>query len=473
MPKKKYDLPKGLQNKPAGSENWYQVFYRKDRSPTIKWVRLEAHDLTGAKLERERILRTYELGLFDPWAPKEEPQARRDPRLHEAFDDYLEAHRGLAPGTLAGRRSCFRLFLKRVDPHHRRRLSQITESDIERFIEQPAHKESSRTKRLTEIGAFFRWCVEESLCEKNVAYAYKRRRRRGQSVHTRRQQHAKPRAPLMPEDLRRLLSEIQAQGRHLFLYDVVLFAVATGLRRSELCYLRRMDFHLDEPPAGQHYSVTGRVRVRSWRHPQTGEEFRTKTGKDRTIPLCPLAARLATRHLASTQTEDGYAPVFLSPRGSRIGTSQLSRHFAHYRRASGFTDRVTFHSTRHTFATWLLLLGCNIFTIKRLLGHSTLDELLTYAEMCEDFLMGDARSLQRQILFTLCPDLPDAVVERVLPRRSSLYAATGDEGFSQIQTLQTILPPEDVLFSGAGYASGHRDRSPEMEAVSLRFLETF
>ena len=72
MPKKKHDLPKGLQNKPLGSENWYQVFYRRDRRPTIKWVRLDAHDLAGAKIERERLLRAFELGLYDPWEPKEE-----------------------------------------------------------------------------------------------------------------------------------------------------------------------------------------------------------------------------------------------------------------------------------------------------------------------------------------------------------------------------------------------------------------
>ncbi len=273
---------------------------------------------------------------------------------------------------------------------------------------------------------------------------------------------------MMPDDLRRLLSQIQAHGRHFHLYDMVLFCIATGLRRAEVCALRRMDVRVDPPPPGHLHSVTGRVRVRSWRDPKTKKEFKTKTGKDRTVPLCPLAANLAQRHLASATTEDGYRPLFVAPMGGRMNTSELSRLFAHHREAAGFTDRTTFHSCRHTFATWLLLLGCNIFSIKRLLGHSTLDELVTYAEMCEDFLMGDARSLQRQILSTLCPELPVAVVERVLPHRSAIYASAGSESLSQIQTLRTIIPVEDVLFSGAAYGVA---AAPERPAVFGDLLE--
>jgi len=462
MPKKRYGLPKYLLNKPPGSELWYQIFYKKDRQPKTKQIRLDAHDLAGAKIERERLLRAFELGLFDPWEDKEDAPERRDPLLHEAFDGYLHAHRGLADGTLASRRSCFRLFAARVDPHHRRRLSQIKESDLERFIEQPSFAESSRNKRLTELGALFRWAVEEKLCEENVAYAYKHRRGRGLSIHARRARRGTPRAPMMPDDLRRLLSQIQAHGGHLHLYDMILFCIATGLRRGEVCALRRMDVHVEEPPPGHLNSVTGRIRVRSWRDPRTGEEFRTKTGKDRTVPLCPLAANLAQRHLASATTEDGYRPLFVAPMGGRMNTSELSRLFARHRDDAGFTDRTTFHSCRHTFATWLLLLGCNIFSIKRLLGHSALDELVTYAEMCEDFLMGDARSLQRQILFTLCPELPGPVVERVLPHRSAIYASAGNESLSQIQTLRTIIPVEDVLFSGAAYAATGAHSEPSV-----------
>ena len=255
----------------------------------------------------------------------------------------------------------------------------------------------------------------------------------------------------MPDDLRTLLSEIQAQKKHLFLYDVLLFALATGLRVSELTHLNRRDVYLGAPPTGLAYPVTGRIRVRCWKHPLTGKQFITKNGKDRIVPLCPLAARIAGKELEAFETDDPWEPVFHAPMGGRHEARRLSPWFTKYRRAVGFTDRVTYHSLRHSFASWLMMLGVNLFSIKRLLGHSSLDQLDTYAEMCEEYLLGDARGVQRQMLFTLCPDLPDSVVDRILPRRRSLLAALSDEKFGRVQTLRSIIPMEDVLFSGIAY----------------------
>ena len=86
------------------------------------------------------------------------------------------------------------------------------------------------------------------------------------------------------------------------------------------------------------------------------------------------------------------------------------------------------------------MLGANVLTIKRILGHSTLVELDTYAELAEDYLIGDARSLQRQMLLLLCPDLPDSVLDRVLPSKRSLLCVLSGENYSRAQHLQAIIP---------------------------------
>lgn len=471
MPKKKYDLPKGLQNKPVGSENWYQIFYRKDRRPTIKWVRLNAHDLAGAKIERERLLRTYELGLFDPWEPKEEVVPKKDPTFREVVAAYLKTQTGLAKNTRRGRRACLNTFMERT-VGGRRRLSQVTESDIERFIERPGIKESTRDKRASQLAAFYSWCIEEGYCEDNPARTYRKKRNKGLSKYVRQQQAGKTRAALMPDDLFLILSEVQAKRTHLYLIDTFLFALATGLRLSELTHLNRRDVYLDEPPAGLTDPVSGRIRVRCWTHPQTGKRFTTKNGKDRTVPLCPLAARIAAQGLAAYETEDVWKPVFRAVRGGRLDKNHLSYTFKKYRDAAGFGGRVTFHSLRHSFASWLMMLGVNLFSIKRLLGHASLDELDTYAELCEDYLLGDARSIQRQMLTVLCPDLPDIIVDRILPERRSLLAALSDDRFGRVQSLRAIIPMEDVLFSGIVYEI----EMPEAERndnQALNLLEVF
>ena len=83
--------------------------------------------------------------------------------------------------------------------------------------------------------------------------------------------------------------------------------------------------------------------------------------------------------------------------------------------------------------------------------HSTLAELDTYAELAEEYLMGDARPLQRDMLLLLCPDLPDTVLERVLPSRRSLLGVLSGQRGSRAQHLQALIPAEDVLYSGLCY----------------------
>lgn len=478
MPKKKYDLPKGLQNKPPGSENWYQLFYRKDRSPKIKWVRLDAHDLAGAKMERDRLLRSYELGLFDPWARKEAKAARTDVVLAEAVREYLDAQSGLAPSTRASKRSHLNRFVRSVGGGHRR-LRQLGEGEVEHFAERPDLKETTRHKRVVELSAFFSWCMAEGHCEANPAREYNKRRSRGLSAYAKRMRGGDARQALMPDDLQKLLDKIQSRGKHLFLYDVVLFALATGVRRSELAHLNHRDVDLDVPPQGYDYTVTGRIRVRCWSNSTTGERFVTKNGKDRVVPLCPLAARIASRHLAADPTGDPWQPLFRAPKGGRLIPGRLSEWFHLYRTKCGFSDRITFHSLRHSFASWLMMLGVNPFSIKRLLGHSSLDQLDTYAELCEEYLMGDARGVQRAMLDILCVDLPEGLIDRVLPRRRSLLAALSDRRGGRVQALHSIIPMEDVLFSGVAYESAAAEEvdatEPTFEAAEGRFelLETF
>jgi hypothetical protein len=111
-----------------------------------------------------------------------------------------------------------------------------------------------------------------------------------------------------------------------------------------------------------------------------------------------------------------------------------------------------------------MMLGVNPFSIKRLLGHASLDQLDTYAELCEEYLLGDARRVQRRMLDVLCPGLPEGVIDRILPRRRSLLAALSDK--KGVQSLHSILPMEDVLFSGIAYDGVANEAAPENGAAA-------
>lgn len=47
-------------------------------------------------------------------------------------------------------------------------------------------------------------------------------------------------------------------------------------------------------------------------------------------------------------------------------------------------QRVVFHTLRHTFASWLAMAGCDIFTIKELMGHNNIEMTIRYAHLIPD-----------------------------------------------------------------------------------------
>ncbi|MCP4581090.1 MAG: tyrosine-type recombinase/integrase [candidate division Zixibacteria bacterium] len=50
----------------------------------------------------------------------------------------------------------------------------------------------------------------------------------------------------------------------------------------------------------------------------------------------------------------------------------MSRRFKTYAKEAGLPDSITFHSLRHTFCSILVMQGVDMFTIKELMGHSSL-----------------------------------------------------------------------------------------------------
>ena len=56
-------------------------------------------------------------------------------------------------------------------------------------------------------------------------------------------------------------------------------------------------------------------------------------------------------------------------------------------------EGVTFHTLRHTYASWLVEAGVDLYTVKELMGHSTLSMTERYAHVGNGMLQNAVKKL--------------------------------------------------------------------------------
>jgi site-specific recombinase XerD len=159
---------------------------------------------------------------------------------------------------------------------------------------------------------------------------------------------------LSEQEVRKLLKAPKLLKHRL----ILALLYGCGLRNFECCKLKISDIDLDRK----------RVHVREG-----------KGRKDRYLPLCDLLVRgiksyldeeKPVLYLFNGNNSDG-EPVPISTRGVQWAAREG-------RRASGIKKQVTAHCLRHTYATHLLEMGTDIFTLKDLLGHEDINTTLIY-----------------------------------------------------------------------------------------------
>jgi integrase len=141
-----------------------------------------------------------------------------------------------------------------------------------------------------------------------------------------------------------------ATVREKWLRDVILLAGATGMRRGEILNLRwsQVDLRM------------GFIQI------EGHENYRTKGGQMRVIPMCGVVKTLLMELGAQASNE-----YVFSRNGEMLRGHYVSRKFKKYLRSLGMNHHLHLHSLRHGFASWLALDGVSIYHISKLLGHSS------------------------------------------------------------------------------------------------------
>lgn len=136
-------------------------------------------------------------------------------------------------------------------------------------------------------------------------------------------------------------------------HALLVLALQTGLRVSELISLTCTDIHLD---ASAHVTCTGKGR------------------RTRSTPLSPTTNTVVAAYLAERATHPGDA-LFCGPHGNRLSRDALDHRLRLYTTraaadcASLAAKRITMHTLRHTAAMNLLAHGVDVSVIALWLGH--------------------------------------------------------------------------------------------------------
>ena len=292
------------------------------------------------------------------------------------FTDRLQKQLSASPYTIGAYRDTFRLLLRFASERLRRAPSLLRMEDLDatflgKFLEHlelvRGNCARTRNNRLAALHAFFQYVAvsEPALslhCQRVLAIPSKRYERRPVEFVTEDESQALVAAPDPT-------TWIGRRDRTL-----LLVAVQTGLRNSEITSLRRQDVELG---TGAHVRCVGKGR------------------KMRCTPLLPDVA-VAVKQWLSQQNGKPEDPLFPSSRGGRLSADALqqlvTRHIAtaSQRCPSLASKTVTPHTLRHGAAMALLRRGVDLSVIALWLGHES-------TETTQMYLHADMRLKERAL----------------------------------------------------------------------------
>lgn len=294
------------------------------------------------------------------------PESNFSPLCQSFFAKRLIAQRRASPHTVAAYAQTFRLLVRYAQqrlgtPPSKLSLAQLDAPFLTGFLDQLEGQRTntarSRNARLAAMRSFYHYASLEApehsaLIQRVLAIPYKRVSRPLVGYLTR-------------EEINAILAGVDKSTRlgrrnHM----ILLLAVQTGLRLSEITTLRRRDVALG---TGAHVRCEGKGR------------------KERCTPLTkPVVA--AVQAWMQELGGDDDQPLFPSSSGRRLSADavqHLVRKHATAARASCASlkrKRVTPHVLRHTAAMELLQAGVDRAMIAIWLGHESLDTTQIYLD---------------------------------------------------------------------------------------------
>jgi integrase/recombinase XerD len=342
--------------------------YRRNDSK-IWWVRFQLHGLrvqkSSGKTRKSDALRFLAKAMEEERQRQE--QGYRKVRLGLLCEEYDRQHLPvLQPRTRANYR-CHLIAIKAHfgEDHY---IDEVRKTHIAEFIaylKRSGLKTPTIRRYLASLSSLFSFAARSGWLVQNPLSQFDKRGL----------PEAMPRTRFLSlAEYRRLLTCSQA-----YLRPLIEMAVETGMRAEELFGLRWDQVELDR------------------------REIRLVVTKSKRPRVVPLSDRAVAILVASSRIA-GSPHVFTNPQ-----TGRRYRNLSHsFRRACSLAGIKDFrwHDLRHTFASWHVQSGTDLYRVSRILGHSTLQMSARYAHLATEHLHQAVRDMATSMA-TLASDSPE------------------------------------------------------------------
>lgn len=339
-----------LDKRTAGKKVWCIIWtdpttQKRHRERTAATTKNEAMALLNA--QQSRIVRADVAG---------KPLEATNLRPFDAFlDEFMKAEEkkvgesnGYTPSTFADfkyKAEAAKEWFGSLPVQH---ISRKTIKDF--YADMVEEKESPATanRHLSFVSTILSAAMDKDLIEYNPARGVQKEREHGFRLRYYSQHEANHILPFLPSWMRPMFT----------------LALHCGLRRSELCQLTWADVDF----------LAKRITIRE-----------AKNRKVQTVPMNEIAYSLLEELKPAAETWQKSAYVFSDSKGEPWTATSVSHAYKAAAEAAGISG-TTFHTTRHTCASWMVQRGVPIKAVSEILRHGSMDVTMRYAHLGSEHL---------------------------------------------------------------------------------------
>ncbi|MCJ2124560.1 tyrosine-type recombinase/integrase, partial [Methylobacterium sp. J-077] len=328
------------------------------RRGDVWWVRFRRD---GVHVRRSaRTSKRAEAQVFLHRLMEEHTQATRgEPVVRHLITDAMERffeETTLKAGTVETYRYNSRVLTRLLGHLHLDEIDRRALADFVATRKRTGVTDATIRRDLALIGSIFTAAIRWGWADTSPVTRFNKKTLRESSPRTR---------FLAREEFARLHNAASAD-----LKPILVLAVETGLRKEELLSLTLPSIDL---------------RRRELRLTLT------KTGRPRQVPLSTRALETIKELLERSRPRSPY--LFCKSDGARVGDPKKAFGGACHR--AGIED-FRFHDLRHTYASWWVQDGGDLYRLSRILGHTTLQMSSRYAHLRTDDLHEELERVTRR-----------------------------------------------------------------------------